>query len=47
MVIEGYQEPRRDEETGKLFIAVGTLSIQSTYAQNKRKLEQLKEEGEA
>lgn len=42
LVVEGYQEPRRDE-TGKLYIAVVAQSIQSLLAQNAHKLEQLQE----
>jgi hypothetical protein len=41
LIVEGYQEPRRDPETGKLYIAVVAMAVQSTLTQNARKLEQL------
>jgi hypothetical protein len=43
LVIEGYLEPRRDPETGKLYISVVATSLQSTLLQDLRKLEQLSE----
>jgi hypothetical protein len=43
LVIEGYQEPRRDPETGHLYIAVVAMSVQSTMTQDARKLTQLEE----
>jgi hypothetical protein len=43
LMIEGYLEPRREPETGKLYIAVVATSLQSTQVQNMRKLEQLSE----
>jgi hypothetical protein len=41
--VEGYLEPRRDPETGQLFIAVTAVSVQSTLLQNAHKLEQLEQ----
>jgi hypothetical protein len=43
LIIEGYQEPRVDEN-GQPYIAVVALSVISKQAQNTRKLEQLREE---
>jgi hypothetical protein len=43
LVVEGYLEPRRDPETGHLYIAVVAMSVQSTLAQNARKLQQLED----
>ena len=43
LVVEGYQEPRRDPETGHLYIAVVAMSVQSTMSQSMRKLGQLEE----
>jgi hypothetical protein len=43
LVIEGYQEPRVDNE-GKPYIAVVALSMMSKHAQGLHKLEQLREE---
>lgn len=43
LMIEGYLEPRREAETGKLYVAVVATSVQSTLVQNHRKLEQLRE----
>ena len=43
LVIEGYQEPRVDEN-GKPYIAVVALSVASKNQQVARKLEQLREE---
>ena len=41
LIIEGYLEPRVDEETGKLYIAVVAMSVLSMRVQNERKLVQL------
>lgn len=43
LVIEGYMEPRRDETSGELYIAVVAQSMQSLLVQNAHKLEQLQE----
>jgi hypothetical protein len=43
LVVEGYQEPRRDPETGHLYIAVVAMSVQSIMSQSMRKLGQLEE----
>jgi len=43
LIVEGYLEPRRDLETGQLYVAVVATSIQSTLVQNHRKLNQLTE----
>ena len=43
LVVEGYVEPRRDQETGQLYVAVVAMSVQSTLAQNARKLQQLED----
>jgi hypothetical protein len=41
LLVEGYLEPRRDEGTGQLYIAVAATTLQSTLAHNRRRLEQL------
>lgn len=41
LTIEGYLQPRRDPETGKLYVAVVAMSVQSTLVQHHRKLQQL------
>jgi len=41
LVIEGFVEPRRDPETGKLYIAVVAMSVTSQRKQDERKLQQL------
>ena len=41
LIIEGYLEPRREEGTGQLYIAVAATKLQSTLAHNRRRLEQL------
>lgn len=43
LVVEGYQEPRREASGSGLYIAVVAQSIQSLLAQNAHKLEQLQE----
>jgi hypothetical protein len=43
LILEGYQEPRVDEQ-GRPYIAVVALSVASKNTQNARKLEQLREE---
>ena len=43
LVVEGYLEPRREPETGKLYIAVVAMSVQSILTQSARKLEQLQQ----
>ena len=43
LVVEGYLEPCREPETGKLYIAVVATSVQSVLTQNARKLEQLQQ----
>jgi hypothetical protein len=43
LLVEGYLEPRRDEETGALYVAVVATAVQSTLAHNRRRLEQLQE----
>jgi hypothetical protein len=43
LILEGYQEPRVDEQ-GRPYIAVVALSVMSKNTQNARKLEQLREE---
>jgi hypothetical protein len=41
LTVEGYLEPRRDSETGRLYIAVIATSVQSALLQNVRELEHL------
>ena len=41
LLIEGYLEPRQDEGTGQLYVAVAATTLQSTLAHNRRRLEQL------
>jgi len=41
LLIEGYLEPRQDEGTGQLYIAVAATTLQSTLAHNRRRLEKL------
>ena len=43
LVVEGYLEPRREPETGKLYIAVVAISVQSIRTQNAHELEQLRQ----
>lgn len=43
LMVEGYLEPRRDGETGRLYIAVVAMSVQSMLVQHMRKLEQLQQ----
>lgn len=43
LIIEGYLEPCRDPELGRLYVALVAISVQSTLAQNRRKLQQLTE----
>lgn len=43
LIIEGYQEPRTDEN-GKLYIAVVALSVMSKQSQAERKLAQIRDE---
>ncbi|MBC8444929.1 MAG: hypothetical protein H8D77_02280 [Chloroflexi bacterium] len=43
LTVEGYLEPRRDSETGRLYIAVIATSVQSALLQNVCKLEQLEQ----
>lgn len=43
LIVEGYLEPRRDPETGQLYISVVAMAVQSVLVQNARKLEQLQE----
>jgi hypothetical protein len=43
LIVEGYLEPRRDPESGHLYVAVVAMSVQSTITQNARKLEQLRD----
>jgi Tfp pilus assembly protein PilO len=44
MVVEGYLEPRRDSETGHVFIAVVATAIQSMLCRNAHELEQLQQD---
>lgn len=44
MVVEGYLEPRRDPETGLVFIAVVATAIQSVLCQNAHEVEQLQKD---
>jgi hypothetical protein len=41
LTVEGYLEPRREPETGHLYVAVVAMSVQSTLTLDARKLEQL------
>jgi hypothetical protein len=41
LLVEGYLEPRRDEGSGQLYVAVAATTVQSTLAHNRRRLEQL------
>jgi hypothetical protein len=43
LVVEGYLEPRRDPDSAQLYVAVVAMSVQSTLAQNCRKLQQLED----
>ena len=43
LLVEGYLEPRRDEKTGTLYVAVVATALQSTLAHNRRRLEQLQQ----
>jgi hypothetical protein len=43
LIIEGYQEPRLDEQ-GKLYVAVVAVSVISKQAQAERKLAQIRDE---
>jgi hypothetical protein len=43
MLVEGYVEPRRDEESGELYVAVVATAMQSTLPHNRRRLEQLQQ----
>jgi hypothetical protein len=43
MIVEGYLEPRRDPETGHLYIAVIATALQSKLCQRMSKLQQLRE----
>jgi len=44
MVVEGYLEPRRDSETGHVFIAVVATAIESVLCQNAHEFEQLQKD---
>jgi hypothetical protein len=46
LIVEGYCEPQQDPATGKLYIAVVAMSLQSMKRQNEQKLQQLAEEAE-
>ena len=41
LLIEGYLEPRQDEGTGQLYVAVAATTLQSTLAHSRRRLGQL------
>ncbi len=41
LLVEGYLEPRRDEGTGQLYVAVAATTLQSALVHNRRRLEQL------
>jgi hypothetical protein len=43
MLVEGYLEPRRDPESGELYVAVVATAIQSTLPHNRRRLEKLQQ----
>jgi len=43
LIVEGYLEPRRDPERGKLTIAVVAMSVTSLRKQNEQKLAQLQQ----
>jgi hypothetical protein len=44
MLVEGYLEPRRDPESGDLYVAVVATAMQSTLPHNRRRLAQLQED---
>jgi hypothetical protein len=41
MIVEGYLEPRQDEGTGQLYVAVAATVLQSALAHSRRRLERL------
>jgi hypothetical protein len=41
MIVEGYLEPRQDEQTGQLYVAVAATVLQSVLAHNQSRLERL------
>jgi hypothetical protein len=41
LLIEGYLEPRRDEGTGQLYVAVAATTLQSTLVHSRQRLERL------
>jgi hypothetical protein len=43
LLVEGYVEPRRDADTGQLYVAVVATVLQSMAVQNRTKLQQLDE----
>lgn len=43
LIVEGYLEPHRDPESAQLYVAVIATTVQSTLAQDHRKLQQLTE----
>jgi len=43
LFVEGYPEPRRDEGTGQLYIAVAATTLQSALAHSQRRLRQLEQ----
>ena len=43
LLVEGYQEPRRDPESDELYVAVVATAMQSTRPHNERRLAQLQE----
>jgi len=43
LLVEGYQEPRRDPESDELYVAVIATAMQSTRPHNERRLAQLQE----
>jgi hypothetical protein len=47
LLVEGYLEPRRDPESGELYVAVVATAMQSTRPHNERRLAQLQQVLEA
>jgi hypothetical protein len=43
LIVEGYLEPRRDPETGQLYVAVVATAMKSMLSHNAHKLEQLQD----
>jgi hypothetical protein len=43
LLVEGYIEPRRDPETGQVYVAVVATVLQSMAVQNRAKLQQLEQ----